>query len=378
MRRARDCEIPGRCIHPELFDPRNNVVTTTYYLEVKTKFPPSGHLARAMTSTERHHDRRQFLRNVARQTLHIVKVGAFTVRGRMHRLHTNEAMRATRYYPTTHPALAHWHSPSIEIHPPSAPTSFSVHEISTLEGVVLLSNVMCNNPRQDAQGSFSRLANIIPGRGRSSTARPYNNKVGVLNFANATKPGGGFINGSQAQEESIARSSTLYPTLTTIESAAFYNFHRVTHNPYYTHAMIYSPGVEIFRDDDGGWMSPIAVDVLTSAAVNAKEVRQQTHGGRDRGPQAEYSIELVMRERMARMLCLFELQGVRNLVLGSFGTGVFQNDVGLVAQSWAELLAVPGARFQHSFDRVFFAIMGHPTIVEFNDVFCRTQARRAR
>ena len=32
-----------------------------------------------------------------------------------------------------------------------------------------------------------------------------------LNFASARNPGGGFLNGSQAQEESIARATGLYP-----------------------------------------------------------------------------------------------------------------------------------------------------------------------
>ena len=332
---------------------------------------PSGNSAGAMNSA-RHHDRRQFLCNVARRTLSTAAHGFVTIRGKTHRLHTNEAKQDARYYPPNHPALVHWHSPLIEIHPLSTPTSFSVHEMSTLDGVFLLSYVLHNNPRQ---GSFSRLANIFPGRSSSTN----NNKIGVLNFASATKPGGGFLNGSQAQEESIARSSTLYPTLTTTESITFYDLHRTTHNPYYTHAMIYSPGVEIFRDDDGEWISPIAVDVLTSAAVNAKEVRQRAPGGRYNDSQTERGIELVMRERMARILFLFEQHGVRNLVLGSFGTGVFQNDVGVVARSWAGLLAVPGARFQHSFDRVVFAIMGNPTMVEFTNVFSRTRGgRRAR
>jgi len=72
---------------------------------------------------------------------------------------------------------------------------------------------------------------------------------------------------------------------------------------------------------------------------------------------------------MARILYLFEQRGVRNLVLGSFGTGVFRNDVNVVARLWAELLSVPGARFAGSFDRVFFAILGRKTFVDFGNAF---------
>ncbi|OBZ69900.1 hypothetical protein A0H81_10110 [Grifola frondosa] len=168
-------------------------------------------------------------------------------------------------------------------------------------------------------------------------------RIGILNFASARKPGGGFLSGAQAQEESIARSSTLYPTLRTRVAQEFYTVHnRDQKGGYYSHAMIYSPGVHIFRDDDGGWVEPVKVDVLTSAAVNAGVARSTLHG-RVAGPAEEGRIEKAMRERMARILFLFETQGVRSVVLGSFGTGVFKNNVSLVANIWADLLLEDGA-----------------------------------
>jgi len=70
-------------------------------------------------------------------------------------------------------------------------------------------------------------------------------------------------------------------------------------------------------------------------------------------------IEGAMRERMVRILFLFEhqWQGIRNIVLGSFGTGVFHSDVSTIAEIWFDLLAEQGARFMHSFDRVIFGII---------------------
>jgi uncharacterized protein (TIGR02452 family) len=87
--------------------------------------------------------------------------------------------------------------------------------------------------------------------------------------------------------------------------------------------MIYSPGVVFFRDDDGGWTEPLEADVLVSAAVNAGEVRNSWYCY-FAGIGDEVTIEAEMRERMARILFLFDQQGIRNVVLGSFGTGVFR------------------------------------------------------
>ena len=84
--------------------------------------------------------------------------------------------------------------------------------------------------------------------------------VAVLNFASATNPGGGVINGSRAQEESLCRCSTLYPTL---DQQRFWNdyylYHRELGDIRYTDACIYSPGIVVFKDD-GFYPEPLPED----------------------------------------------------------------------------------------------------------------------
>jgi hypothetical protein len=231
---------------------------------------------------------------------------------------------------------------------------------------------------------------------------PLARKLGVLNFASATRPGGGFISGARAQEESIARSSNIYSSLMTPPAQRFYATHKTgTKTKYYTHAMIYTRGVQIFRSDAGEWVPPTTVDVLTSAAVNAGVVRTREGGGdKEKGEgggikayfkpasgaststhtnaepdqpasvkDVEKAIEDVMRERMGRLLYLFEKEGMQDLVLGSFGTGVFRNKVPMVAKLWVELLAASDARFKNSFQRVAFAIIDQKTCAVFKEVF---------
>ena len=136
--------------------------------------------------------------------------------------------------------------------------------------------------------------------------------------------------------------------------------------------MLYIPRVLFFRSDKGDWLPPIEVDIVSSAAVNAGVVRRYL---RERNSADEGQLEEAMKERMARILYLFEKRGVRNLVLGSFGTGVFRNKVEVVADIWKELLVGPDARFGRSFDRVIFAVLGHATFEIFEDTFSKNASR---
>ncbi|KAF8800263.1 hypothetical protein BYT27DRAFT_6840668 [Phlegmacium glaucopus] len=136
------------------------------------------------------------------------------------------------------------------------------------------------NPTRDATIWLGEYSTLVGARKihlalASSPDSSPNKKIGILNFASAKKPGGEFINGSQDQEESIALTSTLFPSFITPAALSFYTHYRADpSNAYYTHAMVYSPGVVLIRDDNGEWRSPVKVDVLTSAAVNAGEIRR--------------------------------------------------------------------------------------------------------
>lgn len=164
-----------------------------------------------------------------------------------------------------------------------------------------------------------------------------------LVFASAKNPGGGFLGGAQAQEESIARASGLYPCLHA--ASEFYAFHRGQRDLRYSDRVIYSPGVPVFRDDKGNLLDePHATSFLTAAAPNLGAiVRSQ--------PEHTTAVPAVLAQRARRVLAVAAAHGHRTVVLGAWGCGVFRNDPAAVADAFAEAL-----RIIDRFDRVTFAI----------------------
>ncbi|MBW4615591.1 MAG: TIGR02452 family protein [Desmonostoc vinosum HA7617-LM4] len=173
-------------------------------------------------------------------------------------------------------------------------------------------------------------------------------QVGVLNFASAKNPGGGFIKGAQAQEESLARSSGLYQSL--LKCPEYYRFHRSQQSLLYSDWMIYSPGCPVFKDDDGKLLEqPYIVNFITSPAPNAGMIQKNQ-------PQDVEKIPGVLQTRTSKVLSLLAEHGCDALILGAWGCGVFQNDPAMVAQIFAYFL-LAGGQFEGRFKRVTFSVL---------------------
>lgn len=183
----------------------------------------------------------------------------------------------------------------------------------------------------------------------------------ALNFASAKNPGGGFKNGTNAQEESIVRSSALYPCLIK-NYKGFYDYHYKQNTPLYSDRMIYSPDVPIFRDNDGNLLNkPLFCSFITSPAVNAKVALEKG-----------FTYEMInktMQKRIGKILDLAINKEPKVLILGAFGCGVFKNNPNDISKIFA--IEIKKRQNQISNFKIIFAIYDtHGKIIKpFYNVF---------
>src|SRR5215510_7760569 len=172
-----------------------------------------------------------------------------------------------------------------------------------------------------------------------------NHRTVALNFASAKNPGGGFLSGSEAQEESLARSSSLYACL---DGRSMYPFHRRHGDTIYTDYVIYSPSVVVFRNNDGSLLeTPFTCSFLTAPAPNAGAVLQ-------RDPTRGDDLRRALQSRINKVLSVAATQGYDTIILGAWGCGVFKNDPREVA---AQFQAALSGDFAGVFQLVYFAVL---------------------
>ena len=162
----------------------------------------------------------------------------------------------------------------------------------------------------------------------------------VLNFASYKNPGGQFINGSKAQEESLCHESYLYNVLKEFDNT-FYDWNRRHKNKsLYLNRALYSDSVMFMRGDELRYC-----DVITCASPN-KTASQKYCGVSDEENSK------VLRDRIDFVLKIAKDNLVEILILGGYGCGVFGQDPYEVAQIFKELLTTK----YKCFNKVIFAI----------------------
>ena len=198
---------------------------------------------------------------------------------------------------------------------------------------------------------------------RRSKAFP-DKKIAVLNFASATRPGGGVKTGASAQEECLCRCSTLYPTLTQDWLwRKYYKKNRDMQNNLHTDACIYSPDIVICKSDtdfpeklkEEDWHT---VDVISCAAPNLRR-EPSNHYNPETGKRVKMVPEKLYALHLKRAQAILNTAAANNvdiLITGAFGCGAFANDPHTVAEAWRDAVS----DYRNLFSVIDFAVYCRP------------------
>ena len=216
-----------------------------------------------------------------------------------------------------------------------------------------------------APKSEGKKAKVVVSGKRSLEAAEHYAKQGkrvcVLNFASATNPGGGVVNGSSAQEECICRCTTLYPCLNTDAMwQSFYALHRKLGNTLYNNDCIYTPNVCVFKSDTS-FPEPLpqeewwSVNILTCAAPNLRERPSNAMNpcaGNKAAKITPAELEKLLTSRIDR---IFEIAADNEndvLISGAFGCGAFRNPPEIVAKVFYEVMQ----KYLNQFETIEYAV----------------------
>lgn len=185
--------------------------------------------------------------------------------------------------------------------------------------------------------TFDAAISMMASDNQKTTNNPPS-RPAVLNLASDTLPGGGWLNGSMAQEEALCYRSSLSLSL---------------HKRYYPWNVlqgIYTRDVIIIRSSQENGHKLVAPDapanelpvvsVLSVAALRRPELSdgQVLSSGAKRKVFAKKGDRELTKSKMILVLRMAASRGHDRLVLGALGCGAFKNPVEEVAECWKEVL----------------------------------------
>ncbi|KAI9775139.1 MAG: hypothetical protein M1835_005922 [Candelina submexicana] len=219
---------------------------------------------------------------------------------------------------------------------PTAPATGILYKPSDLP---TLSQTFCphythNNNATTTSGTPIRILNradaLDTAISLSQSPPPTKDKtpVCILNMANATHGGGGWLKGALAQEEALCYRTSLSFTL----KRKFYPLPELSG--------IYSPSVIVIRQNLAAGHALLdlnrpddlpVVSVVSVAAIRDPPLTSDGKGYARRGDRE------LMKEKLRMVLRIAGVNGHRRLVLGALGCGAFRNPREEVVRCWREV-----------------------------------------
>lgn len=167
------------------------------------------------------------------------------------------------------------------------------------------------------------------------------NKTAVLDFANATYPGGGFTRGSMSQEAALCRNSFLYNVLSSDEVKEMYYRKNKGCGPLGYNRGLFVPDVQFFKDGK--------IDAVTNVIVVAAPIYPLAKANGLGG----YVNKIALQERIKLVLEIAAKNKIETLILGAFGSGVYGQDTEMVAEIFTKELI---GKYYNVFKEVIFAV----------------------
>lgn len=239
----------------------------------------------------------------------------------------------------------------------------SVKKATAAQKLILESDILAEQKKD----LYKDAARVVVSKKRTyEAAADYKGQhVAVHNFASASNPGGGVVNGASAQEECLCRCSGLYFNLNTPAMwDGFYQPHRDAHDPIHNDDIIYTPDVTVFKSDtempklmaESDWYD---VDVITCAAPNLRRQPSNRYNSGDGNRQTimkDKDLLALHEKRLRRILEVALSEGVETIILGAFGCGAFRNNPEVVALANRNVIK----DYLHAFRNIEYAVYCSP------------------
>ena len=195
----------------------------------------------------------------------------------------------------------------------------------------------------------------------------------VLNLASSWSPGGGVVQGSRAQEESIFRRTNLYRSLYQFAHGGKPDMFATKPEPIdlkktphykehldYHFGGIYTPGATVFRASNFElFQKPFQMSFITVAAIKEPVLTPTGHLTDADKDQTRDKIRTILRIGLKH--------GHDCLVLGALGCGAYGNPPADVARLFHEVIEED--EFRDKYKMIVFAILGQRCFVPFRKEF---------